>query len=145
MSGKNDGGRFAGLPEQQTVVENASKVERAFRRKWTFPKKSMGLRWEESGLDDRYRTFWLEELTPAMQHQAGKIGKDNPSILQQELLFRSVVKIGDRNVGADRDFKELWYKAIGPKCRLLLSTAFGDMVSVDEADTEAFLASGTDE
>lgn len=103
------------------------------------------MRWAKSGLEDQYRTFWLEELTPDMQHHAAKIAKDNASILQQELLFKSIAKIGDRPVASDRDFQEKWYKAIGPKCRMLISTAFGEIVSVDEADTEAFLASGEDD
>jgi len=144
MPENNAGDRFGGMPDD-AVTSNATKIGGSFRRKWTLPKKAMGLRWGEAALDDMYRTFWLEELTPEMQHAAAKVSKDNASVLQQEMLFRAVVQIGDKRVGNDRDFKELWYKAIGPRCRMLLSSAFGDMVSVDEADTEAFLASGTSE
>lgn len=128
-----------------SITQSAAKVGGQFRRKWKLPAKHLGLRWAKAGLADEHREFWLEELTPDMQHAAAKVAKDNASVLQQELLFRSITQIGSRSVGADRDFKELWYKSIGPRCRMLVSTAFGDMVSVDEEDTEAFLASGQDE
>jgi hypothetical protein len=106
---------------------------------WTLPEKAMGLKWD---MDDSCRTFVMKELTPAMQHAAAKIAKDNSSILQQELMFKAVCRIGDRPVSNDRDFLEVWWRSIGPKCRMLVTAAFGEMVSVDEADTASFLDTG---
>ena len=128
--------RFAGLPdgvEQSTTVAKQGYVE------YDLPVKKLGLLWD---MEDKYQTFRISELTPAMQHAAAKTAKDNASVLQQELMFKSVTMVGDTYTASDRDFLEAWWRAIGPKCRMLVTAAFGEMVSVDEEDTDTFLATG---
>ncbi len=137
MPGEKSGSKrgFAGLPAGAPPIESNLQdwVE------WTLPKEKLGLRWD---MEEQYQTFRMVELTPEIQHAAAKIAKDNSSLLQQELLLRSIIQVGDKATRNDRDFLEAWWRAIGPKCRMLITSAFSELVSVDEADTASFLASG---
>lgn len=123
--------RIAGLPDVKP-----SAAPPAYADKFVLPANLVGKRWE---MESKYLTFYLDEITPRMQDAAAKAAGGNSSKLQQELIFRSLCWIGDRNTVNDHDFKVDWWNQIGSKCRVLVTTAFGNAMAPTEEELETFL------
>jgi len=107
---------------------------------YTIPPAALGINW--SGMPDEARTFRLVEIKPHEQDAAAKVAGSNPSALSRELIFQTVIQVGNVRTKKDRDFLERWWAALGPKGRRMVEAAFLSMMTVEEGDVETFLSAG---
>lgn len=126
---------LAGLPSQATdqVIKKRPAVE------FTIPATLVGMEWN---LDKKFRTFSIAEVTPKEQDDAAKAASGNTSVLSREMIFRSLQYIGGKRANSDIDFRDTWWKSLGPKGRRCVEAAFLSVSSAPEEAIENFLDTG---
>lgn len=120
-------------------ASNAGKSE--YRAEYTLPKNLVSRDWD---LDDKDLTFQIREVTPNIQAQAMKNSSGDPVELQLAMTLLTIAAIGGESTKGKHDFRQRWWRSIGPQGRMLVMQAFMELQSVEEDDTAAFLGSRKD-
>lgn len=107
----------------------------------------VGLRWPKSGRPETDKTFVLLEPTPQIERKARsragvKAGQADIGNLIDTLLESVIYSIGGKRTMSNHDLIQKWLTDIGPKGRMCLQNAYGELASVEDEATEAFLATG---
>ncbi len=114
---------------------------------FTLPDSVLGLRWKKSGRPEADKTFALLEPTPQIERRARskagvKAGQADIGNLIDTLLELVIYAIGGKRTMSNHDFIQKWLRDIGPKGRMCLQNAYGELASVEDEAIESFLATG---
>lgn len=88
-------------------------------------------------------TFGMTEPTPEQMEHAGKLAGSNPILMAKEMLFRSIIVVGDWSPKGARDAShetgiDAWWDLIGAKHRDMITQEFTSMMSPSEEEVTKF-------